>query len=170
MSINNDRPKKPVGADLILPVAASLYAIYYVASVWDFPPEAQRSGIFLATMLLVFTGLYFLRTLVQGMRGELKLDFSQITGSPDGRMARIGFLGLILVYLLVVRWGGFTLTTFAFLFAGSLLAGLRPVSKALIFAAGAAIGGWLFFIVLLGTRFPRGPFEQLVTAIANLFS
>ena len=36
--------KTPVGADLIIPVAAAAYAVYYVASVADFPFEAQISG------------------------------------------------------------------------------------------------------------------------------
>lgn len=167
LSMNDDRSRKPVGADLIIPVLASLYAVYYVISVWDFPPEAQRSGIFLAALLLTFSGIFFARTAIQAGRGRLRLDFSDVLGPSEGRANRFAFLGLVLVYLLVVSWGGFTLTTFLFLLCGSLLAGLRPVSKAVAFAAGASIFGWLFFIVLLGTRFPEGPFEQLVAMVAR---
>ena len=36
--------KTPVGADLIIPVAAAAYAVYYVASVADFPFEALPDG------------------------------------------------------------------------------------------------------------------------------
>jgi hypothetical protein len=162
MSDKSGRLKKRVGADIIIPVLGALYAVYYVASVWDFPPEAQRSGIFMASLLLFLVFVFFVRTAYELANGKAELDFSVILGPKDGRKNRLAFFGLILGYLLIVRWGGFTLTTFLFLFGGSLLAGLRPVKKALIFAGCASIGGWLFFIVLLKTRFPAGPFETLI--------
>ncbi|MGJ3264693.1 MAG: tripartite tricarboxylate transporter TctB family protein [Salinarimonas sp.] len=84
-------------------------------------------------------------------------------GPIEGRGGRIGFLALVVAYVFVVSRGGFTLTTFVFVLLASLLAGRRPVGRALAFAAVAALSGWLFFIVLLGTRFPRGPFEHLVS-------
>lgn len=157
------KPQAAVGADLIIPVAASVYAIYYVYSVWDFPPEAQRSGIFMASLLLCLSTLFFLRTVVRLKRGTARWDFVSVLGSVEGRSGRLAFFGLILGYLLIVSWGGFTLTTFLFLFTGSYVAGLRPWRKAVLFAAGGALGGWLFFIVILQTRFPRGPFEELVS-------
>jgi len=165
MSKDERQPRGAVGADLIIPVAASLYALYYVASVWSFPAEAQRSGLFLAALLLGFSALFFLRCGLLFLRGDARLDFSAVLGPEEGRGQRLAFLLLILAYLPVVRHGGFTLTTFAFLLLGSLLAGLRPLRKALVFAAAASLFGWLFFIVLLGTRFPSGPFERLVSMV-----
>lgn len=162
MRDDNSRPLKRVGADLIIPVLASLYAIYYVASVWDFPPEAQRSGMFLAALLLGLSALFFLRTVVQHFRGSVEWEFASVLGPREGRARRGGFFLLIVGYLFVVEWGGFTLTTFVFLLFGSMLAGLTPLRKAITFAGLAALGGWVFFIVVLGTRFPRGPFEKLV--------
>ncbi len=167
MSGNTGRPAQKVGADLIIPVMASLYAIYYVASVWDFPPEAQRSGLFLASMLLVLSGLFFLRTIWRVTRGNAEWEFSSVLGPREGRARRGGFVLLIVGYLLIVQWGGFTLTTFLFLFFGSMLAGLSPMRKAAIFAAVAALAGWIFFIVLLRTRFPRGPFEDFIAWVAQ---
>lgn len=163
-----DKPKdarRTFGADLILPVLASLYAIYYVASVWDFPPEAQRSGMLLAGLMLFFSTLFFIRTAVRAVAGGWRFEIASVLGPEEGRLNRIGFVALILVYLLVVRHGGFTLTTFGFVLGASWLAGLRPVRRAAIFAAVAALAGWAFFIALLGTRFPEGPFERLVAAL-----
>ncbi|MEH6738771.1 MAG: tripartite tricarboxylate transporter TctB family protein [Sulfitobacter sp.] len=163
MRVDNSRPKKKVGADLIIPVLASLYAIYYVASVWDFPPEAQRSGIFLASLLLFLTSLFLIRTVVRVVQNRLEWEFASVLGPREGRDRRLGFFLLIIGYLLIVQWGGFTLTTFLFLLFGSMLAGLTPFRKAVLFAGVSSLGGWLFFIVILGTRFPRGPFEKFVT-------
>ncbi|WP_299842601.1 tripartite tricarboxylate transporter TctB family protein [uncultured Jannaschia sp.] len=72
---------------------------------------------------------------------------------------------LMLGTLVVVPWLGFTLTTFAFLSVSFLVLGVRPVSRALAVAGTGALTGWLFFIVLLDTNFPEGPFERLVQAV-----
>jgi len=50
-----------------------------------------------------------------------------------------------------------------FLTLSFFLLGVRPLTRVLVTAATAAIAGWLFFIVLLGARFPRGPFELLMS-------
>ena len=52
MSDDTPSGRRQVGSDLIIPVAGIAYAVYYVYSVWDFPPEAQRSGFFLAGLLV----------------------------------------------------------------------------------------------------------------------
>jgi hypothetical protein len=165
MSAETGKGPKRYGADLVLPVVASVYAVYYVASVWDFPPEAQRSGIALAGLLLTFTTLFFIRTALSVIRERRVFDMSPLLGAPDERMRRLGFVALIFIYLAVARHGGFTLTTFGFLFAGSLMAGVGSVRKAFLFALVSALAGWAFFIALLGTRFPEGPFERLVSGI-----
>lgn len=165
MSAEPRKGPKRYGADLVLPVVASVYAVYYVASVWDFPPEAQRSGIAMAGLLLTFTTLFFIRTAFNAIREGWVLDFSPLLGAPEDRMRRFGFVALIFAYLAVARYGGFTLTTFGFLFAGGLMAGIGSVRKAFLFALIAALAGWAFFIALLGTRFPEGPFERLVSGI-----
>jgi hypothetical protein len=163
MHDDGHRVRHTAGADLIIPVAASLYAVYYMYSVWDFPPEAQRSGIFMASLLLFLSALLFLRTGIRLARGTARWEFASVLGPAEGRASRLAFFALILGYLFFVSWGGFTLTTFLFLFLGSYAAGLRPLRKAAVFGVAGALGGWLFFIVILQTRFPRGPFEDLVS-------
>lgn len=162
---DDDKRRPRYGADLILPVVASLYAIYYMASVWDFPLEAQMSGMFLAGLLLTLTTLFFLRTWLRARSGGWRFELGSVLGRREGRLERLAFVALTAVYPFVVGWGGFGLTTFAFVLCGALLAGLRPLKRAVGFAALAAVGGWLFFIVLLDARFPEGPFERLAEAI-----
>lgn len=169
MSDDKSPDRKQVGSDLIIPVAGICYAIYYVYSVWEFPAEAQRSGFFLAGLLLTLCLLLFARIAVQMAQGRVDWEFTALLGPSEGRLRRLGFVALIAAYLLTVRTLGFTLTTFSFLFIGSMLAGLQSVRRAAVFAATAAIAGWLFFIVLLGTRFPLGPFEALVAQLVSLW-
>jgi hypothetical protein len=169
MSDEKPSDRKQVGSDLIIPVFGIAYAIYYVYSVWDFPAEAQRSGFFLAGLLGFLCLLFFLRVALHALRGQVELEFSALLGPKEGRWGRLGFVALIAAYLLTVQTLGFTLTTFSFLFFGALLAGIGSAVRAAAFAAIAAIAGWLFFIVLLGTRFPLGPFEALVAQVTLLW-
>ena len=162
MDENQKGVTRRFGADLILPVVDSLYAIYYVASVWDFPAEAQQSGLFLAGMLLLFSALFFVRTAIQAYRDSWTFDLSPVLGPVDGRRGRLIFVLMILAYPFLAPHLGFTLGTLLLMGLGAWVNGLRPVRRAVTFGLGGALAGWLFFIVVLGTRFPEGPFERLV--------
>ncbi len=170
MSEEKAPARQRVGSDFVLPVVGVCYAVYYVWSVWDFPLEARRSGLFLAGLLLLLCGLFFVRTLLQALRGRVEWEFTALLGPPEGRLNRLGFLLLIGGYLWFVEPLGFTLATFVFLLVGSLLAGIPSWRKAVVFASTASILGYLFFLELLGTRFPRGPFEALVAQMVSPWS
>ena len=158
---------RSAGAELVIPVAGFAYAIYYVWSVWDFPLQAQISGMMLAGLLVVLSLIFFARTATALASGRARMDFSPLLGPKEGRSGRIVFVLLTLAYVPVVPYGGFVLTTFVFVLAASTAVGLRPISKAALFAAAAALGGWLFFIVILRTRFPPGPFEKLMQPLLS---
>ncbi|SEA61849.1 tripartite tricarboxylate transporter TctB family protein [Rubrimonas cliftonensis] len=166
MTAKTPKPRGASVADLILPGLGTLYALYYVASVWGFPPEAQRSGLFLAGLFLTLSALLVARSALKAVREGWRPDFEALLGPEENRRGRLAFLLLIFGYLAVAPFGGFTLTTFAFLLLGGLAVGLRPFRRALAFAAIGALGGWAFFIALLGTRFPQGPFERLTEQLA----
>ncbi|MGQ7793859.1 hypothetical protein ACUN0C_15740 [Faunimonas sp. B44] len=157
--------KKAVGADLIIPLAGAAYAIYYVWSVRDFPREAQTSGMILAGMLLLLVFLYLVRVAVGLGAGRYSLGLGNFLGPKETRAARGIFFLLLLVSAYLIGSAGFTLTTFAFLSLSFIVLGIRPIWRALAIAAAAALIGWLFFIVLLGTRFPVGPFEQFMRSV-----
>lgn len=59
--MSQHQSRKPVGADLIIPITAAAYAIYYVWSVRTFPFEAQFSGLALAGLVGLLTLIYFAR-------------------------------------------------------------------------------------------------------------
>ncbi|MDP0929563.1 tripartite tricarboxylate transporter TctB family protein [Paracoccus onubensis] len=156
---------KPVGADLILPVCAALYALYYVWSVWDFPAEAQFSGIMLAGLLLLLVTIYLIRVLRGLASGRYSMGFGDLFGPRESRRNRSVFFCLMLAALVLVPWLGFTLTTFSFLASSFIALGVRPFWRAVQIAAVGGLVGWFFFIFLLGTHFPKGPFELLVEAL-----
>lgn len=152
-------------ADLIIPILAVVYAIYYVASVRAFPFQAQITGLLLGSILGILCTIFFVRFIWQARQSGVRSGWVDLIGEMPIGSRRLVFAGLIPLSILAVPWGGFTLTTFVFLVAGFMLMGIRPLIRVFIAAATAAIAGWLFFIVLLGARFPQGPFELLMSRL-----
>jgi hypothetical protein len=76
---------------------------------------------------------------------------------------RLALLALTVGFIFFVQWAGFTITTFIFLgLAMLLLSGTRRWRLIVFLSASLAVGGYLLFILAFDTRFPAGPFEQLM--------
>lgn len=166
MTSETSEPRKRLRlVDLIIPLMAVGYAIYYVASVRTFPFQAQITGLLLGSIVGVLCTVVLVRFMWQARSEGVRSGWVDLIGGVPIGPRRLVFAGLIPLSILAVPWGGFTLTTFVFLVACFMLTGIRPLVRAIGIAATAAIAGWLFFIVLLGARFPQGPFEHLMSKL-----
>ncbi len=158
--------RRAVGGDLIIPIAAVAFTLYYFSSIIDSPWEAQVNAFFVGSILLGLVAILL-----------IKIGRDLIAGAADLRLGgliepvalipkRLILLLLAVGYVFVIEWLGFTLTTFAFLTAAMLTLndGRRP-GLVLALATALALGGWLLFIVAFRTRFPSGPFEWLMAAV-----
>lgn len=160
------KKKKSVGAELLIPLAALLFTLYYFWTIWNSPWTAQVSAFFIGTILIVLVVIFLLKTSIALYRQEADLGTGEFLSPRSLLPVRVGLLLMTLGYVLLVKWGGFTLTTWAFLFGAMLILG-RGRRKRLILALSAtmALSGYLLFIVAFETRFPRGPFENLMRFI-----
>ena len=63
MPDNPSQPKKSIGAELIIPVAALVFTLYYFSTIIDSPWTAQVAAAFIGTILiaLVFVILAYVR-------------------------------------------------------------------------------------------------------------
>ena len=154
---------RAIGGELIIPVAALLFTVYYFTTIIDVPWSAQVSAFFIGAILILLIIVLVIRTVLSLRRGEISLRLGEILEPVSFIPRRIGLAALTIGYVLILQWGGFTLTTFVFL-ALAMLVLNEGRRKGLIFTLSAlfAIGGWLLFIVAFETRFPAGPFEQLM--------
>jgi len=160
------REKKAIGGELIIPVAALALTVYYFITIIDVPWTAQVSAFFVGTILILLLLIFFIRTALSLGRGEVSLRIGEIVEPVLFVPRRIVLIVLTIGYVLFIQWAGFTITTFAFLLLAMLLLN-EGRNKRLIFILSAvfAIGGWLLFIVAFETRFPAGPFEQLMKGL-----
>lgn len=153
---------EPIGAELVLPAIALAYAIYYVITIVGLPWEAQANGLLIAAALGLLVLALFVRTGLRVARGEATLGLDRLL-EPRGRLpARLGFLALMIASMSLIGTLGFTLTTFLFMAASMALLGVRSRRRILAAAAAVAVGGYVFFIAILDTRFPKGPVESLL--------
>jgi len=158
--------KKHLGGDLVIPVAALAFTLYYFSTIIDSPWTAQVSALFIGAILIVLILIFIVKSVVSLRRGEADLGMDSLLNPRSFILKRLALLGLTLGYIVLVDYGGFTLTTFGFLtLAMLLLSGGRNKRFILILSGGLALGGYLLFILAFDTRFPDGPFEQLMERI-----
>lgn len=158
--------KKSIGGDLVIPVAALLFTLYYFSTIIDSPWTAQVSAFFVGTILIFLVIVFLVVTVRSVVRGEADWRFKSLLAPVSYIPKRIALFGLTLGYIIVIEWGGFTLTTFAFLALAMLLLSEGRNKRLILILSGTfAIGGYLLFIVAFERRFPSGPFELLMKQV-----
>jgi len=164
---DQEEKKKPerrsAGGELILPIGALIFTLYYFYTIIDVPRIAQVSAFFVGIILIVLIILLAIRIGKEVKAGTADLRIGRLLEPKSFIPKRLALLGLTLGFIIFVEWLGFTLTVFAFLSLAMLLLS-EGKRKGLAFglAAVLALGGYLLFIVAFKTRFPAGPFEQLM--------
>lgn len=160
------RSRPSVGPDLIIPIAAIAFTLYYFWSIKDSPWTAQVSAFFIGAILLALCVVFTIRAVLSLAQGASRFSLAGFVSRTDITSGRLAVSALTVLYIVVIDWAGFTLTTFAFLFLSmAILNKGRHLGR--IFAASFAMvmAGYLLFIVAFNTRFPHGPFEQLMEAM-----
>ena len=154
--------KRAVGGDLIIPVAALLFTVYYFVSIADAPFEAQINAFFVGTVLIGLVLIFFVGVARDLARGRATLGLGPLMEPVALVPKRLGLLALTAGYIFVIQWAGFTLTTFVFLVLAMFWLGARSRAVVLGLAFGLALLGYVVFIAAFDTRFPKGPVERLL--------
>ncbi len=158
--------RKHIGGDLVIPGAAFVFTLYYFSTIINSPWTAQVSAFFVGTILIALVIIFFVKSFISIKGGEADLGMESLLAPRSYVPKRLALLGLTLGFIVLIGWGGFTLTTFAFMaLAMLLLSEGRNRRLILILSATMAVGGYLLFIVAFERRFPLGPFEQLMKQV-----
>ena len=162
-SDNGNVERKSIGSELIIPITALLFTIYYFYTIIDAPWSAQVAAFIVGSVLIVLILMFFVKCIRWVNTGEGAFNFDTLLKPKSFVIKRIGLLGLTIAYIFVVSTLGFTITTFLFLSMAMLLLS-EGKKKGIIFSLSAilSLGGYLLFILAFKTRFPAGPFETLM--------
>lgn len=158
--------KKSIGGELVIPVLATIFTLYYFSTIIDSPWTAQVSAFFIGTVLLLLIAIFVGKSIKMLARNEADLGLHSLVAPISYIPKRLMLLGLTLAYSILIEWGGFTLTTFFFLFLSMfMLSNWKALKQSLILSLIFSLGGYLLFIVAFETRFPAGPFETFVKGL-----
>ena len=158
--------KRQIGGELIIPIAALGFTLYYFSTIIDSPWTAQVNAFMVGSILIFVVLLFFGVATREVIAGRATLGASNLLAPYAILPKRVAFIGLAVFYLIAIQWLGFTLTTFAFLGASMILLdnARRPLLCTGIAAIMAAIA-YVVFIALFETRLPKGPIEHLLAGL-----
>ena len=160
------RTKRHAGGELVIPIAALVFTIYYFVTIIDVPWTAQVSALFVGSILIVLIGVFMVKTAKAVRAGEADLGMQTLIQPTAFIPKRLILLAATLGFILFVEHLGFTITAFLFLSSAMLVLG-NGQKKGLIVTVSAvlSLAGWALFIWAFETRFPAGPFENLMKSI-----
>lgn len=166
MATQNDKPERQLGGELVIPVLAVVFTLYFFSTIWNSPWTAQVSAFFVGGVLLLVCAIFIMRSIIWIRQGEGSLGFANLFNKDDIRTGRVGLLVTTVGFCVFIDQLGFTLTTFLFLSLSMMVLskGNRPMFIVMISAA-MALGGWAVFIWAFDTRFPHGWFETTMKAV-----
>ena len=166
--MDNNKTQRQFGGELIIPILAIVFTLYFFSSIWNSPWTAQVSAFAVGGILLLVCGIFIIRCVVWLRQGEGTLGFANVFNREDLTNGRIGLLATTVGFCVSIEQLGFTLTTFLFLSISMIILakGKRPVFIAMV-SAMMALGGWAVFIWAFDTRFPRGWFETTMKAVLS---
>lgn len=149
--------------ELIIPVGAILFGIYYLSTVWTLPFQAKVVGLYVTSgivFLCAILGVRFARELRSGEKGwSLHGFFSDPV--TDGR--RWGVLVATMLFIALMPVLGFALALFLFVLSTVLLVGGKAkVKAALVVATSITIIAFGIFILFVKVRFPLSIIDETI--------
>ena len=157
--------RQPLGADLIIPLLALGFAIYFFFSIHELAWEAKANGVIIGTVLVVLVAIQIVRTGLKIARGEGGLGTAPLWQPREVLVKRLALVVITIVFIATLKWLGLTLGLFAGMLASLWMMGVRRPGVLLGVSLTVAASAYLLFMVLLDTRFPRGPIERMFTAL-----
>ena len=156
-----------MGGELIIPVLALIFTLYYISTVIHSPWTAKVNAYMVGSVLILLVLIFFGYAAREVLSGQATLGASNLLAPFDILPKRLGFMALSLGYLIAMQWLGLTLATFLFMACSMLLLGnaRRPLVSLTAAAVMAAVALGVF-VILFQKRFPKGPIEYLVQALS----
>ena len=165
-------PEKPgpspvlsLGADLVIPLLALAFAIYFLLDVRELGWEAKANGVGIGTVLLLLVAVQLVRIGLKLARRQGTLSIAPLLEPREALGKRLALVAVTVLFIATIKWLGLTLGLFLGMLAALWLMGVRK-RKALVgiplVVAAAAYG---LFIAALSSNFPHGPIEHLIASL-----
>jgi hypothetical protein len=154
--------RKALGAELLIPLLALGFTVYFLATTSAMEWEAKANGVIVGWILIALVGVQLVRSAVDLARGRATLSFAPLVQPADAMRKRIGMLVVMIALVAGVPWAGVGLGLFLALAAGFAVMGVRPLRRILVVSFCVALTCSLLFTVALDSGLPHGPVENLL--------
>jgi Tripartite tricarboxylate transporter TctB family len=155
--------KAPLGADLVIPVLALGFALYFFWSIADLAWEAKANGVVIGAVLVGLAVLQIGRIAVDVVKGRGDLRTDPLWQPREVLFKRIGMVLVTIAFIALLQLLGLTLSLFVAMAAALVIMGVRRASTVLLISFAVAAAAYLLFIAVLDSSFPHGPIEKLLS-------
>ena len=154
-------PKAPLGADLVIPLLALGFALYFFWSIADLAWEAKANGVVIGALLIGLVALQLARIAVDVAKGRADLRADPLWRPTDVFAKRVGMVLVTIVFIALLETLGLTLSLLLAMAAALAIMGVRRLSTIAWISVAVAAAAYLLFIAVLDSSFPHGPIERL---------
>jgi Tripartite tricarboxylate transporter TctB family len=151
----------PLGADLVIPLLALGFAVYFFWSIADLAWEARVNGVVIGTALVVLVAIQLVSIAVQVAKGQGDLRTDPLWQPADVLWKRIGMVLVTVAFIAALQLLGLTLSLLIAMAAALAIMGVRKLSTILWISLAVSAAAYLLFIATLDAAFPHGPIEKL---------
>jgi hypothetical protein len=147
--------------ELIIPIGAIAFGIYYLSTVWDLPFQAKVVGIYVSSAIAILSLILFVRFAREIWSGEKSFGFQGFFSDPVSEGRRWSVLVATLLFIGLMPVLGFAVTLFLFVFSTVILiGGMQRLKVALIAATSMTVVAFAIFILFVKVRFPLTIVDQ----------
>jgi len=157
------REKASLGADLVIPLLALGFAIYFFWSIADLAWEAKANGVVIGAALIALLVVQLARIAWAVAQGRADLRSGTLWEPREVLLKRLGMVAVTVAFIFLLQVLGLTLALFSAMAVALWIMGVRKPSLLLGIAFGVAAAAYLLFIALLDAGFPHGPIEKLLS-------
>ncbi len=155
--------KPAIGGDLIIPVLAVAFTTYYLVSTSNLTWEAKANGVVIGVMLYALIAMQVVRIGMKVARGQATLGLGELVERSKPQWQRLAIIAILVFFIATIGFLGTSLSLFLTMFALMWVLDERRWANLLGISFATTATVYLLFIVLLGTRLPRGPVEHFIT-------
>jgi uncharacterized membrane protein (DUF441 family) len=150
------------GADLVIPLAALAFTIYFLVSISGLAWEAKANSVLIAAALIALIGIQAVRIAFGFVRGRGTFTFAPLLEPREAMPKRFGMLAITIAFVAAVPWLGVGLGLFVALTAAFAVMGVKGRGHIVLVSFIAAAVCTILFNAILDTGLPKGPVEKLI--------
>lgn len=156
------------GAELILPLLALAFALYFFWSIRGLVWEAKANGVVVGTTLVVLCVLQLVRTVAALRARQAALDFGPLLWPWPVQLRRLAIVALTAGFVATVDRLG-TLGGLFLLTAGSMaVLGVRKCRWLIGLPLAICAFVYIMFVIFLRAPIPEGPVEAVLSTTVGL--